>query len=70
MKSLAGGRRNCSRQRCSRCWERFARDLFNGLRIRINNRFEQNVIFDMRCEVYARLQRLPVHYFDQRSSGT
>jgi ATP-binding cassette, subfamily B, bacterial len=45
------------------------RDLFNSLRIRINNTFEQNVIFDMRREVYARLQRLPVHYFDQRASG-
>src|SRR5690349_1077323 len=45
------------------------RDLFNSLRIRINNTFEQNVIFDMRREVYARLQRLPVNYFDQRSSG-
>ena len=45
------------------------RDLFNSLRIRINNRFEQNVIYDMRCDVYARLQRLPVNYFDQRASG-
>src|SRR5437879_10692469 len=45
------------------------RDLFNSLRIRINNRFEQNVIYDMRRDVYARLQRLPVHYFDQRASG-
>lgn len=45
------------------------RDLFNGLRIRINNTFEQNVIYDMRRDVYARLQRLPVGYFDQRASG-
>jgi ABC-type multidrug transport system fused ATPase/permease subunit len=45
------------------------RDLFNGLRIRINNTFEQNVIYDMRRDVYARLQRLPVNYFDQRASG-
>src|SRR5881628_2251296 len=45
------------------------RDFFNSLRIRINNTFEQNVIYDMRREVYARLQRLPVNYFDQRSSG-
>jgi ATP-binding cassette subfamily B protein len=45
------------------------RDLFNSLRIRINNTFEQNVIFDMRRDVYARLQRLPVNYFDQRASG-
>src|SRR5207247_1400719 len=45
------------------------RDLFNSLRIRINNTFEQNVIYDMRREVYARLQRLPVNYFDPRASG-
>ena len=45
------------------------RDLFNGLRIRINNIFEQNVIYDMRREVFGRLQRLPVNYFDQRASG-
>ena len=45
------------------------RDLFNSLRIRINNTFEQNVIYDMRRDVYAHLQRLPVGYFDQRASG-
>src|SRR6266478_8379537 len=45
------------------------RDLFNSLRIRINNTFEQNVIYDMRCDLYSRLQRLPVNYFDQRASG-
>jgi ATP-binding cassette subfamily B protein/subfamily B ATP-binding cassette protein MsbA len=47
----------------------FFRDVFNSLRIRINNTFEQNVIYDIRREVYARLQRLPVGYFDQRASG-
>src|SRR5438045_8100351 len=45
------------------------RDWFNSLRIRVNNIFEQNVIYDMRRDVYARLQRLPVNYFDQRASG-
>jgi ABC-type multidrug transport system fused ATPase/permease subunit len=45
------------------------RDLFNSLRIRINNKFEQHVIYDMRCAVYARLQRLPINYFDHRASG-
>jgi ATP-binding cassette, subfamily B, bacterial len=45
------------------------RDLFNSIRIRLNNTFEQNVIYDMRREVYGKLQRLPVNYFDQRSSG-
>ena len=45
------------------------RDLFTSLRVRLNNTFEQNVIYDMRREVYGKLQRLPVNYFDQRSSG-
>jgi ATP-binding cassette subfamily B protein/subfamily B ATP-binding cassette protein MsbA len=45
------------------------RELFNSLRILINNKLEQNVIFDMRRDVYARLQRLPVPWFDQRASG-
>src|ERR1017187_9774325 len=45
------------------------RDVFNSLRLRINNLFEQNVIFDIRRDLYARLQRLPVGYFDQRASG-
>jgi ABC-type multidrug transport system fused ATPase/permease subunit len=45
------------------------RDLCNSLRILVNNIFEQNVIFDMRRDVYSRLQRLPVGYFDQRASG-
>jgi ATP-binding cassette subfamily B protein len=45
------------------------RELFNSIRIRINNTLEQNVIYDMRRQVYARLQRLPVPWFDQRASG-
>jgi ATP-binding cassette, subfamily B, bacterial len=45
------------------------RDVFNSLRIRLNNHFEQNVIFDIRRDVYSRLQRLPATYFDHRASG-
>lgn len=45
------------------------RDGFDSIRIRINNILEQNVVYDMRREVYGKLQRLPVGYFDQRSSG-
>lgn len=45
------------------------RELFNSLRIIINNHFEQNVIYDMRQQVYDKLQHLPVGYFDQRASG-
>ena len=47
----------------------FLRDAFSGLRVLVNNQLEQNVIFDMRRAVYARLQRLPIGYFDQRASG-
>ena len=47
----------------------FLRDAFSGMRILINNQLEQSVIFDMRRAVYAKLQRLPVGYFDQRASG-
>jgi ABC-type multidrug transport system fused ATPase/permease subunit len=47
----------------------FFRDFFNALRTYINNTFEQNVIYDMRRDVYARLQRLPIQYFDTRTSG-
>src|SRR5436309_5499195 len=45
------------------------RDLFNFLRIQLNNRFEQRVIFDMRRDLYDKLQRLSVNYFDQRATG-
>jgi len=47
----------------------FLRDAFNGLRIRLNNVLEQDVIFDIRREVYGKLQRLPSGWFDNRSSG-
>ncbi len=45
------------------------RDGFNMLRIQLNNRFEQRVIFDMRCDLYDKLQRLSVRYYDQRATG-
>ena len=47
----------------------FLRDFFNSIRVQVNNHFEQNVVFDMRREVYAQLQRLPVRYYDKRASG-
>ncbi|HAV62752.1 MAG TPA: ABC transporter ATP-binding protein, partial [Verrucomicrobiales bacterium] len=47
----------------------FFREAFNSVRIRVNNRLEQNVIYDMRRQVYGKLQRLPVGWFDQRASG-
>jgi ABC-type multidrug transport system fused ATPase/permease subunit len=45
------------------------RDLFNGLRIILNNTFEQRVIFDLRSDLYAHIQRLPLRWFDQRATG-
>ncbi len=44
-------------------------ELSNALRIIVNTHFGQNVIYDMRRDVYARLQWLPVNFFDQRASG-
>lgn len=46
-----------------------ARDIFNSLRIRLNNSFEQRVIFDLRSDLYDVLQRLPLHWYDNRSTG-
>lgn len=47
----------------------FLRDVFNILRIQLNNRFEQRVIFDLRRDLYDKLQRLSVNYYDQRATG-
>ncbi len=43
--------------------------LCNMARIRLNNFFEQNVIFDIRNEAFAAIQRLSISYFDDRSTG-
>jgi ATP-binding cassette subfamily B protein len=45
------------------------RDGLNGLRIRFNNTFEQKVILDLRHDLYATLQRLPLRWYDQRATG-
>ena len=47
----------------------FAQDLLNALRILLNNHFEQRVIFDLRSDLYARIQMLPLQWFDNRSTG-
>ena len=47
----------------------FARDLFNCLRILINNTFEQKAVYDLRSELYSKLQRLPIKWFDSRRTG-
>ena len=47
----------------------FARDFLNAARIFLNNTFEQKVIYDIRSDLYARIQRLPLRWFDNRHSG-
>ena len=46
-----------------------AQNGLNSLRIIFNNHFEQRVIFDLRSELYAHIQRLPLTWFDNRSTG-
>jgi len=46
-----------------------ARDGLNSLRIFINNAFEQKVIYDIRSDLYAKIQRLPLRWFDNRRTG-
>jgi len=41
----------------------------NGLRIMVNNIFEQKVIFDIRSDLYEKIQRLPLRWFDTRRTG-
>jgi ATP-binding cassette subfamily B protein/subfamily B ATP-binding cassette protein MsbA len=45
------------------------KNVFASLRIRLNNTLEQRVVFDLRDQVFAALQRLSVGYFENRSSG-
>ncbi|MEO0414709.1 MAG: ABC transporter transmembrane domain-containing protein, partial [Verrucomicrobiota bacterium] len=41
----------------------------NALRIIINNTLEQKVIFDLRSDLYRRIQRLPMRWFDEKRTG-
>jgi ATP-binding cassette, subfamily B, bacterial len=45
------------------------RDVFNSLRIRVNNTLEQRVLVDLRGDLLSRLLELPVGYYDQRQTG-
>ncbi len=47
----------------------FLRDIGNALRIILNNTFEQKVIFDLRSDLYAHIQQLPLRWFDDRATG-
>ena len=46
-----------------------ATNLFNALRIILNNTFEQKVIFDIRSDLYRKIQRLPMTWFDNKRTG-
>ncbi len=45
------------------------RDVLDGFRIWFNNTFEQKVILALRRDLYNKLQRLPLKWYDQRSTG-
>lgn len=45
------------------------KDGLNSLRIFVNNTFEQKVIFDIRSDLYAKIQQLPLRWFDTRRTG-
>ena len=47
----------------------FAQHFFNSMRIQLNNTFEQKVIYDLRSDIYQRLQTLPLRWFDNRPTG-
>ena len=47
----------------------FLRDFFNCLRIMINNTFEQKAVYDLRSELYNKLQRLRLKWFDSKRTG-
>ncbi len=47
----------------------FIKDALNCARIILNNHFEQRVIFDIRSDLYRKIQRLPLRWFDSRRTG-
>lgn len=47
----------------------FLKDALNCARIILNNHFEQRVIYDIRSDLYQKIQRLPLRWFDTRRTG-
>ena len=47
----------------------FSNSALNSLRIMVNNTFEQKVIYDIRSDLYEKIQRLPLRWFDTRRTG-
>ncbi len=46
-----------------------SRNFTNHRRIMINNKVEQDVVFDLRSDVYRALQNLSLNYFENHSTG-
>lgn len=44
-------------------------EVFNSLRIRVNNALEQQVLLEMRRDLHSKLLQLSVSFYDQRKSG-
>ena len=47
----------------------FVQSVADGIRIILNNMFEQKVIFDLRSDLYDHIQKLPLRWFDHRATG-
>lgn len=47
----------------------FGRDFLTTARIILNNTLEQHVIYDIRSDLYRRLQLLPLPWFDSKPTG-
>jgi ABC-type multidrug transport system fused ATPase/permease subunit len=47
----------------------FTRELFNCLRIRVNNTAEQRILADIRRDLHQRLLDLPASFYDKNKSG-
>jgi ABC-type multidrug transport system fused ATPase/permease subunit len=47
----------------------FVQSLSDGIRIILNNTFEQKVIFDLRSDLYNHIQNLPLRWFDNSATG-
>ena len=45
------------------------KEVLNCLRIRVNNKLEQKVIFNIRKDLHDKLLDLPVSFYDRRKSG-
>lgn len=45
------------------------KDGLNALRIFLNNTFEQRVIYDIRSDLYGKIQKLPLSWFDGKRTG-